>query len=90
MARGVDGAGALVAHLQDLAPCGIAVRHRNWTATNDAALCPIQFGATLDDHAGLAAGPWSAPITIKVINKPILMVPFLARASKACSSRPLK
>ena len=84
-AWGMDGAGALLAHLQNLAPCAIAVRDRNWNATSDAALCPIQLGATLDDHAALAAGPWSAPITIKAVRQPILLVPFLARAAKACA-----
>ena len=88
-AWGIDGAGALLAHLQILAQCGIAVRDRHWTATGDAALCPIRLGATLDDHAALAAGPWSAPITIGAVSQPILLVPFLARAAKACA-RPLE
>ena len=83
--RGVDGAGVLLAHLQNLVQCAIAVRDRHWTATSDATLCPILLGAALDDHAVLAAGPWSAPITIKVVNQPILLVPFLARAAKVCA-----
>ena len=84
-ANGIDGAAALLAQLQDFAPCGIAVRDRNWSATNDAALWPVLLGATLDDHASLAAGPWYAPITIRAVGQPILLVPFLARAAKSCA-----
>ena len=84
-ARGIDGAAALLANLANLAnlvPCTIAVQDRHWTAAYDAALCPILLGATIDDHAALAAGPWSAPITVGAIGEPILLVPFLARAAK--------
>ena len=80
--RGIDGAGALLAHLQRPVPCIIAVRDRHWQATGGAALCPILLGAALDDHAALEAGPWSAPITIKAVSHPILLVPFLARAAQ--------
>lgn len=84
-ACGVDGAGALLDHLQHWASGGILVRDRHWTATADATLSPILLGATLDDHAALAAGPWSAPITIAAAHQPILLVPFLVRAAKVCA-----
>ena len=81
---GIDGAAALLAHLQTSAPSAISVQDRHWTAANDAPLCPILLGATLDDHAALAAGPWAAPITLAPTRQPVLMVSFLARAAKAC------
>lgn len=84
-ARGIDGAGALLDHLQHWASGTILVRDRHWTATADATLSPILLGATLDDHAALAAGPWSAPITTGSVSAPILLVPFLARAAKVCA-----
>jgi hypothetical protein len=84
-ARGVDGAGALLAHLQNFAPCVIFVHDRQWRATNATALCPIMLGATLDDHCVLDAGPWSAPITIDAVSQPILLVPFLARGAQTCA-----
>ena len=84
-AWGIDGAAALLIQLQNSARCAIDVHERHWTETNGAKLCPIQLGATLGDHAALAAGPWSAPITIGAVSQPILLVPFLARAAKACA-----
>lgn len=84
-AWGVDGAGALLSHLNNLQTCTIAVHDRHWTPTDVAAFCPIQLGATLDDHAALEAGPWSAPIFIDAVSQPVLLVPFLARAAKECA-----
>lgn len=84
-ARGIDGAGALLDHLQNWASGAILVRDRHWTAAKDAPLSPILLGAALDDHAVLAAGPWSAPITIAITHQPILLVPFLVRAAKVCA-----
>ncbi len=84
-ASGIDGAGALLDNLQHWASGAILVRDRHWTATADATLSPIALGATLDDHAALADGPWSAPITIAITHQPILLVPFLVRAAKVCA-----
>lgn len=83
--RGIDAAEAVLALLRNSEQRGIAVRDRHWTAAGDAALCPIQLGATLDDHAALEAGPWFGPITIGAVRQPILLVPFLARAAKSCA-----
>lgn len=84
-AWGIDGAAALLANLANHTSCFIAIRDRHWTATRNAMLCPILLGATLDDHAALAAGPWFAPISIGAVRQPILLVPFLARATKSCA-----
>ncbi len=88
-AQGIDGAGVLLMHLQNLQPCRISVGDRHWQSASGTELCPITLGAALDDHALLDTGPCSTPLTIAAVRYPLLLVPFLARAACA-TAQPLR
>jgi hypothetical protein len=89
--QGIDGAAALLNHLEGITPSSLApisVLGRHWQGLSDGALCPITLGAALDDHAMLDAGPHAGPITTNMVSQPVLLVPFLARMVKA-TGKPL-
>lgn len=84
-ARGVDGASVLLAHLKAWPEDShdIVITDRMWSARSGGGLCPIAFGAALDDHAGLADGVGAAPLTLPDLRHPGLAVPLLARLARA-------
>lgn len=81
-AQGIDGAGALLALLDeggDRTALRPVVSGDPWQAPGARALCPIALGAALSDHAVLPGGPLAGgDLRTGPVSRPILVVPFLA------------
>ncbi len=84
-AHGIDGTGALLAHLQQAAGKTWAeisplVQAGEWRSPQGERLCPIAVGTGLSDYRDLPEGQFSTGgIAIDPISQPILLVPFLSR-----------
>ncbi|KRW96234.1 DUF3726 domain-containing protein [Paracoccus sp. MKU1] len=84
-AHGIDGAGALLRHLDAVGAAKFDQlrpwpQPGYWRAASDGVLCPICLGSALLDHAGLADGPFAAPVQTDAASQPVLLAPFLAEA----------
>jgi len=54
----------------------------HWRTLDGNPLCPIQLGAALIDHAELSDGPFRQETQIDPVERPILLLPFFARAAE--------
>ncbi|WP_207100135.1 DUF3726 domain-containing protein [Paracoccus shandongensis] len=86
-AHGIDGAGALLRHLDAVGDAGSGdlrpwPQPGYWRAGHKGILCPIRLGASLLDHAGSAQDPLAAAIRTDAVSMPVLLVPFLAEAGR--------
>lgn len=80
-AQGFDGLPTLLTLLgtRDRARPVPAPGH--WSSTTGAPLCPIETGAALLDRARLPDGPFAGPLLLGPVACPLLLLPFLARAT---------
>lgn len=82
--QGIDGAAALLAHLQsaagkawtDVCP---RVGVGKWKAPRRDPICPIALGAALSDHCELPEGDLNRELTTGPVDHPVLVIPFLSR-----------
>ncbi len=82
-AHGVDGATALFRHLaqrpnRDWSAARASLVDGHWRAYTGHNLCPIVLGAALSDHAPLIIGPEGGQINTDQVERPVLLLPFLA------------
>lgn len=93
-ANGVDGAGALLDHLEAARGTGWAqicpvVARGAWRAAGTDPLCPVALGATLCDFAGLPGGLTDGEgILAGPVSRPVLLLPFLADIARK-ATRPV-
>ncbi|MCO5127663.1 MAG: DUF3726 domain-containing protein [Rhodobacteraceae bacterium] len=86
-AQGLDGAAALLAHLEragdqagQALPAAIAPGH--WTAAGGVTLCPVALGASLVDFGGVPAAGGRG-LALGPVGRPLMLLPFLAALSLA-------
>lgn len=85
--RGIQAAGVLLTHLQEVdgawAPCRPQVENGQLTV-GDRPAYPIPLGATLSDFAGLADQmPLRNPFSLGRVLWPVLLLPFVAAVAAA-------
>ncbi|MGM0661753.1 MAG: DUF3726 domain-containing protein, partial [Pseudomonadota bacterium] len=56
-----------------------------WAAASDAQ-CPLRCGIALADFAGLPEGPGARPLTVERVAHPLMLLPFVARATVGTGS----
>jgi hypothetical protein len=91
--RGIQAAGVLLTHLQEVEgawePCRPQVQQGHLTV-GDRPAYPIPLGATLSDFAGLADQmPLNNPFSLGLVLWPVLLLPFVA-AVAAARGQPLE
>ncbi|MCV2880727.1 DUF3726 domain-containing protein [Actibacterium sp. XHP0104] len=87
-AHGIDGAAALLAHLEkaagkpwdELCP---KVAAGLWLPAGKGAICPLILGSSLSDYGSLPEGSLDAGLAIGPVSQPVLVVPFLARLARS-------
>ena len=85
-AQGIDGATALLAHLEgaarsawrDLCP---VVGPGKWAARGCNPICPVALGAALSDHCELPEGHLAGGLSVSPASHPVLVLPFLSRVA---------
>ncbi|WP_413868370.1 DUF3726 domain-containing protein [Albidovulum sp.] len=85
-AQGIDGATALLAHLdgaagrawRDLCP---VVGPGKWVARGRHPICPLALGAALSDHCELPEGRLAGGLSVSSASHPVLVLPFLSRVA---------
>lgn len=91
-AHGIDGATALLAHLDaaagtpwpDVSPVVGAGR---WSARGAGPLCPVAVGVTLCDYRDLPEGNLAgAGLSLATVGSPILLLPFLSDIARYLGS----
>lgn len=80
-ARGLDGCGALLAHLDRLSgpPSRVIWADGALSAENGGLLSPIVVGAALSDFAALREGC----VRARAVNRPVLVLPFVHQIAAA-------
>lgn len=90
--RGLDGAGALLAQLQDAEGrpwneiCPVVTSGR-FQPVEGGSLCPIALGSVLCDHAQLPeTAMQDAPLRLGPVTQPVLLLAFLSDLAQARGS----
>lgn len=88
-AQGLDGLPTLLTLLSTPDRALPVPAPGHWTGTTGAPLCPIETGAALLDRARLPDGPFAGTLHLGPVACPLLLLPFLARAT-TLAARPLR
>ncbi|MFT5651741.1 MAG: hypothetical protein ACJASV_001611 [Pseudorhodobacter sp.] len=83
-AHGLDWSIDILARLTGEGGARIVPAATKWTSKG--AVCGLHAGATLADFATLPEGPGTNGVRIGLVNHPLCLLPFAARAAKAMQS----